>query len=77
MNERKDRLIYKDNLERKQLTLVESIVSLTAQGYIVNNKKKYKFDYMTIMLHALENMSVFDDKRQENLIVLYNKLEEM
>lgn len=77
MNERKDRLIYRDNLEQKQLTLIQSIVSLTAQGYVVNNKKKYKFDYMTIMLHALENMSVFDDERQEKLITLYNKLEEM
>lgn len=77
MNERKDRLIYRDNLEQKQLTLIQSIVSLTAQGYVVNNKKKYKFDYMTIMLHALENMSVFDDERQEKLIMLYNKLEEM
>jgi len=62
----------------KKVSYVSSIDSdIMSKETYYNTQIEIDNDYMTIMLHALENMSVFDDKRQENLIVLYNKLEEM
>ena len=67
-------IIIKD-LEKKELNVCNNVIILLSQGYIVNNRKKAKLDFSSIMIHAIENMPVFDKDRQDLIINLYNRWE--
>lgn len=63
-----------DNLEQKAISIVSTNIALTAQGYIVNRRKKIKLDWSSILLHAFENIDVLTEEQQKNIEVLYNDI---
>jgi hypothetical protein len=62
------------NLEQKSIGIVDTVIALAAQGYIVNSKKRVKIDWSSILLHAFENIDVLTTEQQHNIEVLYNKI---
>lgn len=70
-----ERQIIINDLEKKELNVCSNVIILLSQGYIVNNRKKAKLDFSSIMIHAIENMPVFDKDRQDLIINLYNRWE--
>ena len=70
-----ERQIIINDLEKKELNVCNNVIILLSQGYIVNNRKKAKLDFSSIMIHAIENMPVFDKNRQDLIINLYNRWE--
>lgn len=70
-----ERQIIINDLEKKELNVCNNVIILLSQGYIVNNRKKAKLDFSSIMIHAIENMPVFDKERQDAIINLYNRWE--
>lgn len=70
-----ERQIIINDLEKKELNVCNNVIILLSQGYIVNNRKKAKLDFSSIMIHAIENMPVFDKERQDLIINLYNRWE--
>lgn len=62
------------NLEQKAMSIVNTNIALTAQGYIVNRRKQIKLEWSSILLHAFENIDVLTPEQQQNIEVLYNKV---
>lgn len=62
------------NLEQKAISICNTTIALTAQGYVVNRKKKIKLDWSSILLHAFENIDVLTPEQQKYIEVLYNKI---
>lgn len=62
------------NLEQKVISIVNTNIALTAQGYIVNKAKQVRLDWSSILIHAFENIDVLSLKRQKNIEALYNKI---
>ena len=62
------------NLEQKAIGIVQTIVALTAQGYIVNRAKQTRLQWSSILLHAFENIDVLTPEQQNYIEVLYNKI---
>lgn len=62
------------NLERKQLSIVNTAVALASQGYLVNKSKYIRLDWSSIILNAFENINVFSEEQQHKIELLYNKL---
>lgn len=63
-----------NNLEQKVTSIANTIVSLTAQGYVINSKKRIKLDWSSVLLHAFENINILNKEQQKNIENLYNKL---
>ena len=66
--------IAKNNLEQKAIGIVNTTVSLAAQGYIINKAKQVKLDWSSILIHAFENIDVLSPEQQKSIEVLYNKI---
>lgn len=62
------------DLERKQLSIVNTAVALASQGYLVNKSKYIRLDWSSIILNAFENINVFSEEQQHKIELLYNKL---
>lgn len=62
------------NLERKQLSIVNTAVVLASQGYLVNKSKYIRLNWSSIILNAFENINVFSEEQQHKIELLYNKL---
>ena len=62
------------DLESKELSVVNTIVVLTSQGYIINQAKHIKLDLASIILNAFENINVFSEEQQHKIELLYNKI---
>ena len=62
------------DLESKELSVVNTIVVLVSQGYIINQAKHIKLDLASIILNAFENINVFSEEQQHKIELLYNKL---
>lgn len=63
-----------NNLESKVDSICDTIIALTSQGYFVNNNKRVKLDYSSILIHAFENINMFNDKQKANLELIYNNI---
>lgn len=63
-----------DNLEQKAISIVNTNIALTAQGYIVNRRKQIKLEWSSILLHAFENIDVLTSEQQKSIEVLYNNI---
>lgn len=62
------------DLERKELSIVNTAVVLASQGYVVNRVKYVKLDWASIILNAFENIDIFSEEQQHKIEFLYNKL---
>ena len=63
-----------DDLEGKELSLVNTAVALASQGYLVNKSKYVRLDWTSIILNAFENIHILSDEQQHKVELLYNKL---
>ena len=61
------------DLESKELNVVNTVVVLASQGYIINQAKHFKLDFASIILNAFENINVFSEEQQHKIELLYNK----
>lgn len=63
-----------NDLENKAISLVNTAVALSSQGYIINKSKQIRLDWTSIMLHAFENIDILSDEQKHKVELLYNKL---
>lgn len=61
-------------LENRVLTIVDSIIKLTSEGYKINNNKIVNFNISLLLINAFENIEVFNENQQENLEMIFNKI---
>ena len=61
------------DLESKELSIVNTVVVLASQGYIINQTKHIKLDLANIIFNAFENINVFSEEQQHKIELLYNK----
>ena len=74
--------MYNDDLRKsiitdlgsKELSVVNTVVVLASQGYVINQAKHIKLDLASIILNAFENIDVFSEEQQHKIELLYNKL---
>ena len=62
------------DLESKELSVVNTVVVLASQGYVINQAKHTKLDLASIILNAFENINVFSEEQQHKIELLYNKI---
>ena len=62
------------DLESKELNIVNIVVVLASQGYVINQAKHIKLDWTSIILNAFENINVFSEEQQHKIELLYNKI---
>lgn len=67
-----DKLVI--NLEEQNYNILNTIVTLTSQGYIVNNRKYEKLNGINMLIHAYNNIELLDPKRQKDIGFLLNKI---
>ena len=65
------------DLESKELSVVNTVVVLASQGYVINQAKHIKLDWTSIILNAFENINVFSEEQQHKIELLYNKLSKL
>ncbi len=63
-----------DNLESKVISIIETAITLASQGYLVNKSKYIRLDWSSVLIHAFQNIDVFEPEQQDKLEVLYNKI---
>ena len=63
-----------DDLESKAMNIVNTSIALTSQGYLVNKSKYIRLDWSSLLLHAFENIDIFNKEQQNNIERLYNKV---
>ena len=61
------------DLESKELSVVNTVVVLASQGYVINQAKHTKLDLANIILNTFENINVFSEEQQHKIELLYNK----
>ena len=61
------------DLESKELNIVNTVVVLASQGYVINQVKHIKLDLASIILNAFENINAFSEEQQHKIELLYNK----
>ena len=66
--------IARNNLEQKAIGIVNTTITLAAQGYIINKAKQVKLDWSSILIHAFENIDMLLPEQQKSIEVLYNKI---
>lgn len=62
------------NLEQKGVSIANTVLALIAQGYVINNSKRIKLDWSSILLHAFQNMDIFSEEQQKKIELLYSKI---
>lgn len=62
------------DLESKELNIVNTVVVLASQGYVINQAKHIKLDWTSIILNAFENINIFSEEQQHKIELLYNKI---
>lgn len=62
------------DLENKEITIANVVVNLVSQGYLVNNRKRFKLDLTSILIDAFENINIFTSEQQSNIERIYNKV---
>lgn len=63
-----------NDLENKSISLSNTTIALSSQGYIINKSKQIKLDWTSIILHAFKNINIFNDEQKHKVELLYNKL---
>lgn len=65
--------ITKD-LEKRIVTISNTIVAISSQGYIVNNTKFCSLQNNLILHNLFKDIDSFDTTRQNHLEVIYNTI---
>lgn len=63
-----------DTLNNRVSTIVDCIIALLREGYLPNKNKITVLDWGSIMIHAFQNIEVFNEEQQNNLENLFNKI---
>lgn len=62
------------NLEKRIVTIGNTIVAISSQGYVVNSTKFCSLQNNLILHNLFKNIDSFDIIRQNHLKVLYNTI---
>lgn len=62
------------DLENKEITIANVVVNLVSQGYLVNNRKKFKLDVTSILIDAFENINIYTSEQQSSIERIYNSI---
>lgn len=62
-----------DNLAQKNIDLTNIVLSLSEQGYVVNERKKAKLNIGTILLHLYFSVALGSKDYDDNIKHLHNK----
>lgn len=65
------------SLEDRELIIVNFMVAIANEGYIINNNKKVILSFSSILIHAFENIDVFNKEQHEKLETLFNKIQKL
>lgn len=63
-----------DSLESKVIDVADISIALASQGYFINRNKQVKLNWSIILLHALDNIDILNNKQQHNIELLCNKI---
>lgn len=63
-----------DTLNTRVSTIVDCIIALLDEGYLPNKNKITVLDWGSILIHAFENIEVFEVEQQVKLENLFNKV---
>lgn len=61
-----------NNLDRDKLTIANTIVNLTYQGYLVNKRKYNKLFINTLITQLIERVNILTKSQIDNLISIIN-----
>ena len=64
----------KKDLEKRIVTISNTIVAISSQGYVVNNTKFCSLQNNLILHNLFKDVDSFDTTRQNHLEVLYNTI---
>ena len=62
------------DLEKRIVTIGNTIVAISSQGYVVNSTKFCRLQNNLILHNLFKNLDRFDITRQNHLEVLYNTI---
>ena len=62
------------DLEKNIVTIGNTIVTISSQGYVVNSAKFCNLQSKLILYNLFKNINSFDIARQNHLKVLYNTI---
>ena len=62
------------NLEKRIVTIGNTIVAISSQGYVVNSTKFCSLQNNLILYNLFKDINSFDINRQNNLEILYNTI---
>lgn len=62
------------NLEKRIVTIGNTIVAISSQGYVVNSTKFCSLQNNLILYNLFKDINSFDRNRQNHLEVLYNTI---
>ena len=62
------------NLEKRIVTISNTIVAISSQGYVVNSTKFCSLQNNLILYNLFKTIDSFDITRQNHLEVLYNTI---
>lgn len=63
-----------NDLESKVISIVNTSIALASQGYLVNKSKYIRLDWSSLLIHAFDNIKVFNPEQQHKIEHLYNKI---
>lgn len=63
-----------NGLEEKVIRIVETNMALLSQGYLINRLKYVKLEWSSILIHAFENIDIFNNEQQTKIENVYNRI---
>lgn len=61
-------------LKNRTSSIADCIQNLISEGYVPNKNKTIILSWSTLLIHAYENIDVFDKEQHDKLDNLYNKV---
>ena len=74
MYEEEIKNVILDTLNTRVSSISLCIGKLLEEGYLPNNKKKILLNWLTILIHAYNNIDMFSEDQQHKLDNIYNNL---
>lgn len=63
-----------NDLETKTTVVANTAIVLASQGYLINKRKYLKLDWSSVLIHAFENIDIFNNEQKHNIELLYNNI---
>lgn len=75
-------MLYKNSLKSEIVstlndrveTVSDCIVALLDAGYVPNRNKTTILNWSSILIHAYENIDIFEKEQQDKIDVIFNKV---